>query len=247
MMNLLVVSRRLPGMTRREYLRHFQNIHGTKILAGPPDMLQDLAGYVQNHVVDAAYGTHGAPMAAPVEMDSVSEIYFPNPEAVGHMTTHPYYLSVIQPDEHLFADGSTLQLMMVVEEQEAVAVPRRGAVKLMHFIATPAGVAHDSLFEPWRIASRSIIEDEVLKPALCRYVRSHALPTPRDATGELLGGAPVNQYAGAASLWFDRDDDLSGIDRYRKRFEEIFPSNSGMVDSARSMFLIVQELALHPR
>ncbi len=127
MIKLLVVSRRLSGMTRQQYMRHFQNVHGTKILAGPEDMLENLSAYVQNYVTDAAYGTHESAMGLPVEMDSVSEIYFPNPEAVGRMTSHAYYHSVIQPDEHLFADGSTLKLMMAVEEEETVAVPRRGA------------------------------------------------------------------------------------------------------------------------
>lgn len=246
MIKLLVVSRRLSGMTRQEYFRHFQHVHAAKILAGPAEMLENLSRYVQNYVIDGVYGSHDAPMASPVEMDSVSEIYNHDQEAVGRLTSHPHYLSVVQPDEHLFADISTLKLMMAAEEDEAVAVPREGSVKLMHFIATREGTDRGEFFTAWRAASKTLVDDESLKPALCRYVRSHALPVPADATGSLLGGAPVNLYTGAASLWFDGDDDLSGIDRYRARFEALFPADSALVDASRSMFLIVRELQLHP-
>lgn len=247
MIKLIVASRRRAGMTRLEYFRHLQNIHATKILAGPADMLEHLSRYVQTHVCDAAYGVWGETQQAPIEVDSVSEIYQPSPEAFHSLTGHPYYGSVIQPDEHLFADSSTLKLMMTVEEAENVAVPRFGRVKLMHFIMTPDGSDREAFFDAWRKASQVIVEDEVLKPALCGYVRSHALPVPRDAGGDLLGGAPVNLYAGVASLWFDRFDDLSAIDRYRQLFAELLPSMSGLVESAQSFFLIAEEIQFHPR
>ncbi|MFC3574219.1 EthD domain-containing protein [Streptomyces yaanensis] len=247
MIKLIVAARRLPGMTRQKHWQHYQNVHATKILAGPADMLVHLSRYVQNFVIDAAYGAPDVTRVAPIEIDAVSEIYNPSPEAVGLLTSHPYYLSVIQPDEHLFADGSTLKLMVTVEEREQVAVPRRGAVKLIHFIATREGVEREQFFTAWRAASQAIVADPSLSPALCGYTRSHALPVPKEATRDLLGGAPINVYAGATSIWLDRTDDLSGVARYRELFDEIMVSASdSLVDASQSMFLIVQELERHP-
>ena len=247
MIKILIAARRLPGMTRQKYSQHCQTVHARKILAGPADMLVHVSKYVQNFVIDSAYGAPEVTRVAPVEMDSVSEIYQPSPEAMGLMTSHPYYLSVIQPDEHLFADASTLKVMVTVEEREQVAVPRRGAVKLIHFIATREGADQEQFFIAWRAASQAIVADASLAPTLCGYTRSHALPVPKDATRDLLGGTPINFHAGATSVWFDRADDLSGIERYRELFDEIMVSGSAsLVDASQSMFLIAQEIELHP-
>jgi len=104
MIKIIIAASRLPGMIRWDYSQHLLNVHEEKMLAAPADFLANLASYVQNHVVDAAYGARGETGIPPTEVDSVSETYHPSLEAVSFLTAHPYYLSVIQPDEHLFAN-----------------------------------------------------------------------------------------------------------------------------------------------
>ncbi|MHA6766901.1 hypothetical protein [Sphingobium ummariense] len=142
--------------------------------------MANLTSYVQNHVIDAAYGALGETGIPPTEVDSISETYHPSSEAVSFLTAHPYYLSVIQPDEHLFANPDTLKVMVTLEERQQVALPRRGARKAMHFIAIREGVDRESFFAAWRAASQAIVADPSLSTALCGYVLSHVLPVPQE-------------------------------------------------------------------
>jgi len=125
-------------------------------------------------------------------------------------------------------------------------MPRRGALKAMHFIAIREGVDRESFFEAWRVASPAIVADPLLSPALCGYVRSHALPMPQERSQDLFAGAPINFHAGVTSIWFDRANDLPAIVRYRALFDQnMVRVSDSLIDPSRSMLLITRELEIH--
>lgn len=246
MIKLMIASRRRAGMSRQEYHRYYQKVHAAKILAGPPELLADMNRYVQNEVLDGVYGVPATKLLPLADFDSVSEITFPDPAAASRSVEYPYYRTVIQPDEPNFADETSLVVMMVAEEGEAVPRPRNGELKVMHFLHAAPGVDRPDFFAAWRDRSARMLQSSGLSDRIGRYVRNHALPVPANASGDNFGGTPVNVYGGVANLWFDRLDDRSGVRDYLTAFEQAFPPGDSVVDHERSFVLIARDLRALP-
>lgn len=244
MIKIMVASRRRPGMTREEYRRYYQQIHAGKILAGPPELLQDMARYVQNEVLDGVYGASAVNLFPLTEFDSVSEICFPDPAAAARSTEYPYYRDVIQPDEPQFADESALVILMAAEEAAAVARPRNGGRKVLHFLKAAAGVSRDDFAKAWRDGHSRILQSARLSDRVTGSVRSHPLPIPADAGKGNFGGTPINVYDGVASLWFDRTGDGAPVRDYLEEFNAVLSAE--VVDRERSFLLEVRALQAYP-
>ncbi|WP_405959478.1 EthD domain-containing protein [Streptomyces sp. NBC_00024] len=101
MIKLVAAVRRRPGRTHAEYAEYIENVHGGIALA---DRLT-VRKYVQNHVLDGAYGALGdVGYQVTLPRDSVTELYFDDLESMGQTFADPYTREVVGPDAVNFSD-----------------------------------------------------------------------------------------------------------------------------------------------
>lgn len=95
MIKMLATLCRKPGMTHAEYLAYIQHVHGAIATENPVT----LARYVQNHVFDAAFGTNNERTHSQVvARDSVTELYWDDPAAMGASFQHEHVRTKVGPD-----------------------------------------------------------------------------------------------------------------------------------------------------
>ncbi|MFF3373941.1 EthD domain-containing protein [Streptomyces sp. NPDC002680] len=122
MIKLVAAVRRRPGMTRTEYAEYVEKVHGGIALANKLTVRK----YVQNHVLDGAYGAIGdVGYQLTLPRDSVTELYFDDLASMGRTFTDPYAREVVGPDAVNFSDQPAA-LSLLVEEEGAAEAPRPG-------------------------------------------------------------------------------------------------------------------------
>lgn len=243
MIKMMATVCRKPGMTHAEYLAYIQHVHGA-ISNESPDKL--LKRYVQNHVFDAAFGTAAeSSHSQVVSRDSVTELYWDNPEEMGATFQHEYTRTKVGPDGANFSDLAVALSLVAVEAEQPVQQPGRGAgAKVLHFLRIAEGVALPEFFERWARAHVMALERAPeAAAAVRRCVHSHQVP----AFNKMLsyfGGSPVI-YEGAASLWFDNTTTIGAFRAYERALLAINADPaSTFYTPAQSFFLYATEVPI---
>ncbi|MFF8022051.1 EthD domain-containing protein [Streptomyces sp. NPDC007896] len=223
MIKLVAAVRRRPGITHAEYaeyaeyVEYVEKVHGGIALA---DRLT-VRKYVQNHVLDGAYGMLGdTGYQATLPRDSVTELYFDDLASMGR-TFDPYAREVIGPDAVNFSDQPSA-LSLLVEESEAEAPrPGDGRVKVLHFLKAADGITPEAFRKGLRRAYEEVLADSS-GPA--RYLRGHQWNTPLPGDGirvlrKRIGTARVRRLLRPLVRRGGRPDRLprlsAGLDRPR--------------------------------
>jgi hypothetical protein len=235
MIKVIAAVRRRPTMTRAEYLRYIEEVHGGLSKANP----MGLARYVQNHVFDGAFGK--AAYAHWFHRDSVTELYFPGGKELVETFTHPYTREVIAPDGAKFADLDTnLTLPPVVEEiLEPPPGPGRG-VKIMHFLKAADTASFEARWPQAHVAAIAAAPDFASR--LEGYTRNIARPP---AEGQSAGGAAhfgggdMPKFDGVGSFWLGGEADQPTFRAY-----EAALAGAGLYDPDMSFFLYAREVEI---
>ena len=164
---LMAASRRRPGLTRADYYRYLEHIHGT---IARNERLK-IASYVQNHVIDGAFGvladsTHQQQVS---DREAVVEIYFDNfPDML--RTLEPATPSAASQDGQFFADERNNIIVMAEEEEIPVPNPLPrfnpglgivnsvGAFKVLQYVMRDDEVFREDYYKRWREAHESALE-----------------------------------------------------------------------------------------
>jgi uncharacterized protein (TIGR02118 family) len=104
LVKLLVLVKRKSGMPLAEFRRYSLETHGGKVLELP-----GLRRYVQCHVVDAAYAV-GESL-----LDSVSQLWFDDVQAIGRMVESPQYKEKVEPDLTNFVESKYRRTLVTDE------------------------------------------------------------------------------------------------------------------------------------
>ena len=116
---LMAASRRRPGLTRAEYQRYLEFYHGT--IARRERF--KIESYIQNHVIDGAFGTLAEDTHAQVaERDAVVELSFATFRDMLE-TLEPATPSAASQDGKFFADERNNIIVMAEEEEMPVPAP----------------------------------------------------------------------------------------------------------------------------
>ncbi len=116
---LMAASRRRPGLTRAEYQRYLEFYHGT---IARRERLK-IESYIQNHVVDGAFGTLDDETHAQVaDRDAVVELSFATFRDMLE-TLEPATPSAASQDGKFFADERSNIIVMAEEEEMPVPTP----------------------------------------------------------------------------------------------------------------------------
>lgn len=214
MIKTLAAIRRKPGMTQHEYFSYIRDVHGALARAKPLAIRR----YVQNHVVDSAYGAEGDPAYQGLfHRDSVTELYFDDVEGMLRSFTDAYVRDVVGPDGANFSDMSTALAMLARDVELDVPAPGDAPVKVMYFLRKPDALTPERFAAELRFAVDGALAGVAQAAALRRAVLTLAIP---DETGLMayFGAKDMPAYDAVVNLWFDEGDALPAFRAWQKAF-----------------------------
>ncbi|MET9683839.1 EthD domain-containing protein [Streptomyces coeruleorubidus] len=244
MIKLVAAVRRRPGMTRAEYTEYTEyteKVHGGIALANKLTVRK----YVQNHVLDGAYGAIGdVGYQVTLPRDSVTELYFDDPSSMGQTFADPYARDVVGPDAVNFSDQPAA-LGLLVEESEAEAPrPAGGMVKVLHFLKAADGAAPEVFHSGLLGAYEDVLADPS-GPA--RYLRGHQWnrALPGDGMAAYFGSTSEQpSYDAYSALWFDEADALTGFRAWQQALAGHAEKHGALLKPSLSFFLLTREVVI---
>ncbi len=250
---LMAASRRRPGLTRAEYQRYLEFIHGT--IARRERF--KIASYIQNHVIDGAFGvlTDSTHRQKVVDRDAVVELYFDNFRDMLE-TLEPDTPSAASQDGKFFADECTNIIVMAEEEEIPVPHPLSefnpglgivegvGGLKVLHYIMRDDDVFPEDYHRYWRQAHDYALE----KAPYAREQLRRCVANWRSRVNDNDGAArkhfkmvdpPVFDLV--VSLWFDTREQAGAFRQYNEALQA-FPKK--FADWSRSFYLFVKQIVI---
>jgi len=232
MIKVIAAIRRRPGMTHQEYVKYITEVHGA--IAAKNKMT--VRKYVQNHVVDAAFGATGDPAHLNVlPRDSVTELWFDDMAGLALCFSDPYTREEIGPDGVHFSDLPTAISLLVHEGEPHGQESAPGMAKAMWFLKARENVEPEQFLAQWAEADVRAADAS----GLARRVSEPALVVDEAGGGAgYFGGHDMIRYDGLQTLWLEPGDPVAAI----RGYEELFLKNqTEWLDSSRSFWLIATE------
>jgi hypothetical protein len=250
---LMAASRRRPGLTRAEYQRYLEFVHGT--IARRERFKID--AYIQNHVIDGAFGvlSDSNHRQKVVDRDAVVELYFNNFREMLE-TLEPATPSAASQDGKFFADECTNIIVMAEEEEIPVPYPLSeynpglgivegvGALKVMQYI-----MRDDEVFpEDYRLYWRQAHEHALEQTPYAREQLRRCVANWRSRVNDNDGAArkhfkmvdpPVFDLV--VSHWFDSMEQAGAFRQYNEALQS-FPNT--FADWSRSFYLYVKQIVI---
>lgn len=249
---LMAASRRRPGLTRAEYQRYLEFYHGT--IARRERFKID--SYIQNHVIDGAFGTLGdATHQQVADRDAVVELTFANfPDMFA--TLEPATPSAASQDGKFFADECNNIIVMAEEEEIPVPSPLPsfnpglgivqgvGALKVLHYIMRDDTVYREDYYQYWREAHEEALE----KAPYAREQLRRCVANKRCRINDNDGAArkhfkmvdpPV--YDLVVSHWFDTMEHTGAFRQYQ---EALMKSTRKFANWSKSFYLYTKQIVI---
>lgn len=249
---LMAASRRRPGLTRADYQRYIEFVHGT--IARRERM--KIRSYVQNHVIDGAFGAlDDATHQQVADRDAVVELSF---DSFTDMlaTLEPAEPSAASQDGRFFADECTN--IIVMAEEEEVPVPRPlgafnpglgivegvGALKVLHFVMRDDDIYPEDYAAMWRSAHDLALE----KAPYARDQLRRCVINRRSRANDNDGAArkhfrmidpPV--YDMVVSHWYDTIEQAGAFRQYLDALQRATPK---FANWSKSFFLYTREVVV---
>ncbi|GKT47615.1 uncharacterized protein ColSpa_07796 [Colletotrichum spaethianum] len=123
---LVTYLKRGSNLTRAEFWDYWQTQHAPKVaplaahlgitryqqilrlVGAKPKQIQ-----VSGQILPTLVGQDAPSSNVPVEFDGIAMLLYPSVEVIHAFVTHPYYVDVVEPDEHSFMDKSAFGAGMV--------------------------------------------------------------------------------------------------------------------------------------
>lgn len=239
MLKIIAAIRRKPGMTHAEYADYVVTVHGKLATDNP----LGLHRYVQSHVFDGAFGSGDRKDHVGIfHRDSVTELYFANPQAMAETFSAEYSRTVIAPDGAHFAEEPTTQTILTRET--LLAAPAGAGVKIMQFLVARSDATIDQVQASWDAAHEAGLGAAPdFAKAISGLARSDVQQGgPGGALAAHFGGGDQPKLALVISIWVDE----AALPAFRA-YERTVMKN-GLFDRDFSHFLYTREVeVLAPR
>lgn len=250
---LMAASRRRPGLTRAEYQRYLEFVHGT---IARQERLKILS-YIQNHVIDGAFGvlSDSFHQQKVVNRDAVVELSFENFRDMLE-TLEPAVPSAASQDGKFFAEECNNIIVMAEEEEIPVANPLAtfnpglgivegvGALKVMQYIMRDDEIYPEDYQMHWRKAHEYAMENapyarEQLRRCVANW-RSRANDNDGAARKHFkMVDPPVFDLV--VSFWFDTMEQAGAFHQYN---EALKAYDKKFADWSRSFYLYVKQIVI---
>jgi len=249
---LMAASRKRPGLTRADYQRYIEFFHGT--IARQERF--KIASYVQNHVIDGAFGVLSDPTHAQVaDRDAVVELSF-NSFSDMLETLEPATPSAASQDGKFFADECTNIIVMAEEEEIPVPNPMTafnhglgivqgvGALKVLQYIMRDETVYPEDYKMYWRQAHAEALEKAPYYKEQARRVQANWRCRANDNDGAArkhfkMVNPPV--YDLVVTHWFDT---LEQAGAFRQYLEALQSSSLKFANWSKSFFLYTKQIVI---
>jgi len=110
--------KRKPGLSREQFSRHWESIHGP-LIRSIPNIDQYLIRYVQHHLTpDIVF-----PMPDGQLYDGFSEAWFPSIAARTELFGLPFFLQKVIEDERNFLDMEATRWLVIDEPKVMIPAP----------------------------------------------------------------------------------------------------------------------------
>ena len=246
MIKMMAAICRRPGMTHAEYVAYVQHVHGAISNENPVALRR----YVQNHVFDAAFGSRAeATHTMTVARDSVTELWWDNPQDMQASFAHEHVRTKVGPDGANFGDVSRTLSVVAVEAEQPVQHPGPAVgAKVLHYLRMAEGLALPAFFERWaRAHERALLAAPLAAAALRRCVHNHQLSEFNPMLA-YFGAKDVPVYEGIASLWFDDVASVGAFRSYERALMNVnADADAAFYDPAQSFFVYATEVPIYER
>jgi hypothetical protein len=247
-------SRRRPGLTRADFQRYIQFIHGT-LSNRVTDNMPDFGSYMQNHVIDGAFGVlSDATHMQIADRDVVVELAYEDWQKLHRGVDHPDIIKYIATDGKYFADEPNTIVMVMNEEEIPVPNPLGafnpgaglvtgvGAGKVMQYLKRDEHCFREDYYQFWKEAHEYAMDrSPFCRQQLRRYVQNIRLHQTGNTRRHFGTTAP--DYDGVASYWFDSPEYFGAFREYNEALMA-FPKT--WVDWSQSFFLYVKQIPITP-
>ena len=110
MIKLIVVIKRTAAMSHTQFHEYWRTRHALKVRSIPA-CAKYVRRYVQAHTLDSEYA------AGDPAYDGTAELWFDSVQDKDAFFSDPDYLSIVAPDERVFADMEQSRFLLCREEQ----------------------------------------------------------------------------------------------------------------------------------
>lgn len=250
---LMAASRRRPGLTRADYQRYMEFVHGT--IARRERFKID--SYIQNHVIDGAFGLLSDPDYVPkvANRDGVVELSFKSFRDMIE-TLEPEEPSIASQDGKFFANESTNIICMVEEEEIPVPNPLPkfnpglgvvegvGALKVLLYIMRDEDVYPEDYYKYFREAHEAALEKapyarEQLRRCVAN-IRNRVNDNDAAARAHFkMVDPPV--YELVVSQWYDT---IEQVGAFRQYLEALQTYPKKFANWSESFYLYVKQIVI---
>ncbi|MDM3357005.1 EthD domain-containing protein [Citrobacter sp. Cb004] len=252
MLKLLAASRKRPGLTRADYQRYIEFYHGTLSRKERGSLRE----YIQNHVIDGAFGTLSDPSYDLIaDRDAVVELKFDNFRDMIN-ALEPQQPNDLSEDGHFFADEPNSITVMAEEEEIPVANPlpefnpglglvkNVGGLKVLHYVMREDSVYPEDFSKYWRDAHFEALEKSAYaKSQLRRCVANWRLRlNDNDAAARKhfkMIDPPV--YNLVSAHWYDSIEQAGA---FREYHENLMKNSNKFANWSKSFFLFTKQVVI---
>ncbi|KAK1658244.1 EthD domain-containing protein [Colletotrichum godetiae] len=112
---MVTYVKRGTNLTQAQFWDYWQTQHAPKV--APLAVHFNITRYQQiqvgGQILPTEAGSTVPASTVPVDFDGIAMFLYKSPEVLTAMLSHPYYLAVVEPDEHVFIDKSAFGNGMV--------------------------------------------------------------------------------------------------------------------------------------
>ena len=213
MIRLIFVLRRKPSMSREQFQKYWNEVHGPLVAKHVTTL--NILRYVQDHTLDDPTNEQMAHERGGMEApyDGVAELWWTTREALATSFASPAGQSAAKElveDEARFIDLPRSPLWLAYEypqinpSEDIVARPGSGLVKIFFPLRHPPNQTLEQAQLYWRTNHGPIIRGLAGGSHLKKYFQVHRFEDPIEQALRAERGTTVAPYTGHAEAWIDR-------------------------------------------
>jgi hypothetical protein len=241
MLKFTLASRHKDEGTRERFFYEWSMIHVALMLT-TPSVMQLFKRYVQHFNIPEVTNDMLFYPLSPEQWESFAEHLVENHEAVVASVHNRDYVERMQAHKfgsHRFI--TSLSNFQTIYQREGFA---SGGMKLIHFLKRASGVTPQDFNEKLRAVRGPKLATEICGAGCIRkYVLNTLVDIdPAVFKGTLFEFGSIGMYAGIEEFWLDGGlEQLTQFRRNQKTLDAIRSTESGLIDAAGSISMVVKE------
>lgn len=216
MIRLNFALRRQASLSRDQFQRYWRETHGP--LVASVGRTLGMRRYLQSHsVADPVYDALREARGGMLEpFDGIASVWWDTRDKLVEASTSPEGRKagvMLLEDERRFIDLEASPLWVSQEiaqinpmpENSIVATPQSSWIKFCYLLQPVPGMSQAECHKTWNMDHGYLIRRRSGCTRFARYIQSHTLDDPLNATLRESRNAPA-PFAGLTEAWFDRND-----------------------------------------